>query len=39
MGFEGEGGMPKTMASRGGGAGKKHWVKRGSPKKFFQVLH
>ena len=40
MGFEGGGGMPRNMASRGGGEGRQNTLgkKRGSPKKFFQVL-
>lgn len=33
MGFEGGGGMLKNMASRGGGAGKKLWVKSGGHQK------
>ena len=39
MGFEGGGGIPRNMASRGG-EGRQNTLgkKRGSPKKFFQVL-
>ena len=39
MGFEGGGGMPRNMASRGG-EGRQNTLgkKRGSPKKFFLVL-
>ena len=33
MGFEGGGGMPRNMASRGGRAGKIPWVKRGGHQK------